>query len=83
MTTIPVTDLRVGDIIVEEQKALNMGTMEYFHQTRNHEVAAVEAIPPGPDLMTGTDYGVDGTKVHFTRRGPRWYHGHMTVEVIR
>ena len=82
MNTIPVTDLRVGDIIVEEQRALNMGTMEYFHQTRNYEVAAIEAIPPGPQ-MNGTDYGVDGTKVDFTRRGSRWYYGHMTVEVSR
>ena len=82
MTNVSVTDLRVGDIIVEEQKALNMGTMEYFHQTRNYEVAAIEAIPPGPQ-MNGTDYGVDGTKVDFTRRGARWYHGHMTVEVSR
>ena len=82
MNTIPVTDLRVGDIIVEEQKALNMGTMEYFHQTRNYEVAAIEAIPPGPQ-MNGTDYGVDGTKATFVRGGAHWYHGHMTVEVIR
>ena len=82
MNSIRVTDLRVGDIIIEEQEALNMGTMEYIHQTRNYEVAAIEAIPPGP-TANGTDYGVGGTKVTFTRRGPRWYHGHMTVEVIR
>jgi len=82
MTNISVTDLRVGDIVVEEQRALNMGTMEYFLQTRNYEVAAIEAMPPGPQ-MNGTDYGVGGTKVAFTRRGARYYHGHMTVEVVR
>ena len=81
-TTIPVTALRVGDIIVEDDKRLNMGTMEYFHQTRNHEVSAIEAIPPGPQLH-GTDYGIDGVKVTFTRLGPRWYHGHRTVQVNR
>ena len=81
-TTIPVTALRVGDIIVEDDKRLNMGTMEYFHQTRNHEVSAIEAIPPGPQL-NGTDNGIDGVKVTFTRRGARWYHGHRTVEVNR
>ena len=81
--TIPVAALRVGDIIVEDEKRLNMGTMEYFHQTRNHEVSALEAIPPGPSPDNGTDYGDGGTKVTFTRRGPRWYHGHMTVQVNR
>ena len=80
---IPVTDLRVGDIIHEERKALNMGTMEYFHQNRNYEVAAIEAIPLGPDPITGTDYGVDGTKVTFVRGGARFYRGHKTVEVSR
>ena len=82
-TTIPVTALRVGDIIVEDEKRLNLASMEYFHQTRNREVSAIEAIPPGLSPDNGTDYGIDGTKVSFTRLGPRWYHGHMTVEVNR